>query len=135
MSFALILQLNNSLITCVRWCICLCGHVRSKMKRLTPSLTQARSFGSYIVSERCWGKSFENERWCHEEEFWIFALFPFVGAALAALLTRFVFDSHEDNLMCNKVEKNKPPQMSQTTLRVTPKPRDMKLSGPVSISP
>ena len=95
-------------------------------KRLTACL-QARSFGSYIVSERCWGKSYENQRWCHEEEFWIFVLFPFVGAALAALIARFVFDSNEDHLMCNKVEKM---QMSKTTVRVSPKQtKDVKLSG------
>jgi len=90
-------------------------------------INPARSFGSYIVSERCWGKSMDNGRWCHEEDFWIFALFPFLGAVLAAVLCRFVFDSHEDtHTACT----SRPRRISNTE-QVHVKPQS-KAKGPPS---
>lgn len=90
-------------------------------------INPARSFGSWFVSESCPGMdpaAWEelNGRWCHEQWLWIFLFFPFVGAAIAALLCRFVFDSKQDvHALCDAPKDG-----------AAIKPATVEVSGPPS---
>jgi glycerol uptake facilitator-like aquaporin len=85
-------------------------------------INPARSFGAWFVSEKClaggvaWEE--ENGRNCHEKDLSIFLIFPFIGAAIAAILCRAMFDSNQDNWCGKPVAKSAAPpteiEMSNT---------------------